>query len=214
MIGWQRRRRVPAFLAPFDPERVAAALAGGVIAVVGLAFVLAGNGRPSAAIPTGAPVARPTPAVVSAAPSVPASTVPSLPAPAGLTTLINTNIDILRARADLLAESTGPDADAGTIARTLRMLNPLLAAAEAQTRSIAWGESASPAEELAGIYEAAHDASTDTLRASLTSAAAYVAGGTEVARLLEPLAPITGDLATRAGVPVPPEASPEASLTP
>jgi len=214
MSGPSGRAHVPGFLAPFDPEWIAAALSAGVLAVVGLAFVLTGAGRPSAVSPTAPAVAGPTQAVTSTGPSVPASTVPSVPAPAGLATLVDTNVQILRAREDLILETTAASPDAGTIARTLRMLNPLLSAAVAQTRSIAWGESASPAQDLIGIYEAAHDASTATLRASLTSVAAYVSGGEEVARLLDPLRPVTQDLARSAGVTVPPEASSEPSVAP
>jgi len=214
MIGSPGRARVPAFLAPFDPERIAAALSAVVLAVVGLGLVATGSRVQPAAVPTTLPLVRPSQVPASTGPSAPASGVPSLPVPAGLRTLIDTNVDILRARADLVAEMDATNPDAGTIARTLRMLNPLLAAAEAQTRSIAWGESASPAQDLIGIYEAAHDASTATLRASLSSTGSYVTGAGEVARLLGPIPGITRDLARRAGVPVPPEASTEASAAP
>lgn len=214
MIRSQGGGRVPAFLAPIDPERLAAVLSAGVVAIAGLAFLVTGSGRPSVTAPTAPAITRPGAAAASTGPSAPASANPSVPAPAGLATLVDTNVEILRAREDLIAETTAVSPDAGTIARTLRALNPLLTAAEAQTASIAWGASASPEAELAAIYEAAHDASTDTLRASLTSTASYLTGGRRVAEILARLGPITRDLAGRAGVPVPPEASIEAAPAP
>lgn len=214
MIGSQGRRRVPAVLAPVDPERVAAVLSAIVVAGVGLLLLGGGRSQQSATIPSAPPIVQPTQVAGSGIPSAMTSVAPSVPAPAGLATLVDTNVEILRAREDLIAETTTASPDAGTIARTLRTLNPLLTAADAQARSIAWGDSASPAQELAGIYEAAHDASTDALRASLTSTASYVNGGLEVAQLLTRLGPITRDLAGRAGVPVPPETSPQVSPAP
>ena len=199
------RAPVPAALAGIDPERIAAALSAIVVSLAAVVLVTSGALR-STAVPTASPEAQTSLPPASTVPSSAASSVPSIAVPAGVATLIATNVEILRARADLLTETGSASPDAGTIARTLRALNPLLAAAETQARSVVSPAAPAMAEDLLTTYEAARDASTRTLRGSVSSAAAYVEGGRTVADLLAPIAPLTRDVAVLAGVEPPPEA--------
>jgi len=211
MIGSPGRARVPAFLAPFDPERIAAALSALVVAVVGLGIVATGGGPQPATVPTASPLVRPSQVPASTGPSAPGSGVPSLPAPAGLRTLIDTNVDILRARADLVAATDAANPDAGAIARTLRELNPRLMAAETLVQSSLAVASPDLARQLRDAYGAARDASSATLRVSTTVTRSYVTGGREVAALLARVADLTVGVASLAGVDPPPEARPTPS---
>jgi len=191
--------RVPAPVARFDPEQIAAGLSATILLIVALVVFSMSRPAPGAVIRETAPPG--ASGTSGSMPTASAGTTPEASAapPGAIAALLDTNEQILRAREDLAAAVGGDDPGATHIARILRALNPLLTAAETQAESTVAAIAPDVSESLAQTYRSAHAASVATLRSSTTVTAAYVSGASEVIDALEPLLALTSDLAEIAG---------------